>query len=144
MRSLRFKLRVKYVLGFVLDNKMERIALIFKNRPDFLAGKWNALGGKVEEGETEKEAVKREVEEESGLVIEEKDWQPVGVIQDNKDKEVDEFKVDIFYALTNDISKAKTLTDEEVEVFYISDVLKKDNLTDHLPQIISTILKGYK
>lgn len=135
---------VKYVLGFVLDNKMERIALILKNRPDFLAGKWNALGGKVEEGETEKEAVKREVEEESGLVIEEKDWQPVGVIQDNKDKEVDEFRVDVFYALTNDISKAKTLTDEEVEVFYISDVLKKDNLTDHLPQIISTILKGYQ
>lgn len=135
---------VKYVLGFVLDNKMERIALILKNRPDFLAGKWNALGGKVEEGETEKEAVKREVEEESGLVIEEKDWQPVGVIQDNKDKEVDEFRVDVFYSLTNDISKAKTLTDEEVEVFYISDVLKKDNLTDHLPQIISTILKGYK
>lgn len=135
---------VKYVLGFVLDNKMERIALILKNRPDFLAGKWNALGGKVEEGKTEKEAVKREVEEESGLVIEEKDWQPVGVIQDNKDKEVDEFRVDVFYALTNDISKAKTLTDEEVEVFYISDVLKKDNLTDHLPQIISTILKGYQ
>lgn len=135
---------VKYVLGFVLDNKMERIALILKNRPDFLAGKWNALGGKVEEGETEKEAVKREVEEESGLVIEEKDWQPVGVIQDNKDKEVDEFRVDVFYALTNDISKAKTLTDEEVEVFYISDVLKKDNLNDHLPQIISTILKGYQ
>lgn len=135
---------VKYVLGFVLDNKMERIALILKNRPDFLAGKWNALGGKVEEGETEKEAVKREVEEESGLVIEEKDWQPVGVIQDNKDKEVDEFRVDVFYALTNDISKAKTLTDEEVEVFYISDVLKKDNLTDHLPQILSTILKGYQ
>lgn len=135
---------VKYVLGFVLDNKMERIALILKNRPDFLAGKWNALGGKVEEGETEKEAVKREVEEESGLVIEEKDWQPVGVIQDNKDKEVDEFRVDVFYALTNDISKAKTLTDEEVGVSYISDVLKKDNLTDHLPQIISTILKGYQ
>ncbi len=40
------------------------------NRPgDIHAGKWNGLGGKFEPGETPEECIIREVEEESGLVI---------------------------------------------------------------------------
>jgi hypothetical protein len=68
----------------------------------------------------------------------------IGIIQDNKEEEVDSFKVDVFHATSNNITKAKTLTDEEVIVFRISDALKQENLINHVPQIISTILKGYQ
>lgn len=36
---------------------------------DMHAGKWNGLGGKFEAGETPEECVRREVQEEAGLVI---------------------------------------------------------------------------
>lgn len=42
-----------------------------KKKDDFHEGKWNGLGGKFEDGETPEECVIREVEEESGLKIEE-------------------------------------------------------------------------
>ncbi len=34
-----------------------------------LGGKWHVIGGKMEENETEEEAIKREVKEETGLEI---------------------------------------------------------------------------
>ena len=40
-----------------------------KKDKDLHKGKWNGLGGKLEDGETPEEAVIREVKEESGLII---------------------------------------------------------------------------
>jgi 8-oxo-dGTP diphosphatase len=40
-----------------------------KKPNDIHAGKWNGLGGKFEAGESPEECIKREVEEEAGLVI---------------------------------------------------------------------------
>jgi len=40
-----------------------------KKSGDIHAGKWNGLGGKMEQGETPEECVVREVHEESGLTI---------------------------------------------------------------------------
>ncbi len=40
-----------------------------KKANDIHAGKWNGLGGKFEAGETPDECVTREVQEESGLII---------------------------------------------------------------------------
>lgn len=46
--------------------------MLHRNRKDkdIHLGKWNGLGGKFEPGETPEEAVCREVQEESGLIIE--------------------------------------------------------------------------
>ncbi|MEO8355087.1 MAG: 8-oxo-dGTP diphosphatase [Chloroflexota bacterium] len=41
-----------------------------KKPNDIHEGKWNGLGGKFEAGETPEECIKREVQEEAGLVIE--------------------------------------------------------------------------
>jgi 8-oxo-dGTP diphosphatase len=41
-----------------------------KKKNDIHEGKWNGLGGKLEEGESPEECVIREVREESGLIIE--------------------------------------------------------------------------
>jgi len=40
-----------------------------KKPNDIHAGKWNGLGGKFEAGETPEECIKREVQEEAGLLI---------------------------------------------------------------------------
>ena len=40
-----------------------------KKANDMHEGKWNGLGGKFEAGETPEECIKREVEEEAGLLI---------------------------------------------------------------------------
>lgn len=40
-----------------------------KKRNDIHQGKWNGLGGKLELGESPEDCVRREVEEESGLLV---------------------------------------------------------------------------
>lgn len=55
-------------LCLIYDDK--RILLGMKKR-GFGAGRWNGFGGKVHEGETIEETAKREMEEESGIKVEE-------------------------------------------------------------------------
>ncbi len=48
-----------------------RTLMVYRNKKpnDIHEGKWNGLGGKFEAGETPEECVRREILEESGLVI---------------------------------------------------------------------------
>jgi 8-oxo-dGTP diphosphatase len=48
-----------------------RTLMVLRNKKpdDIHAGKWNGLGGKFEAGESPEECVRREVREESGLVL---------------------------------------------------------------------------
>ncbi len=50
--------------------------MVYRNKKpnDIHEGKWNGLGGKFEAGETPEMCVIREVEEESGLVIQNPRW----------------------------------------------------------------------
>jgi 8-oxo-dGTP diphosphatase len=59
-------------LGYVLSPDGSRVLLVHRNkRPDDLHyGKYNGLGGKVDRGESVTDCMVREVEEESGLVVE--------------------------------------------------------------------------
>lgn len=45
--------------------------MVYRNKKpnDIHEGKWNGLGGKFEAGETPEECIRREIEEEAGLVI---------------------------------------------------------------------------
>ena len=47
------------------------LSLEYRNKKpnDFHEGKWNGLGGKFEAGETPEECIRREVQEEAGLLI---------------------------------------------------------------------------
>ena len=63
-----------YVVGFAIDPKEERVALVKKNRPVNLKGVWNGPGGRIEDGETPISAMRREYREETGLDIPESDW----------------------------------------------------------------------
>lgn len=63
---------MEYVAGLLFSDDGLRVTLILKNRPDWQAGFYNALGGKVEFGELPADAMKREFIEEAGVDI---DWE---------------------------------------------------------------------
>lgn len=58
----------------------EHVLLAMKKR-GFGSGKWNGYGGKVQEGESPATAAIRELEEESGLVVQEKDLHHVALVR---------------------------------------------------------------
>jgi 8-oxo-dGTP diphosphatase / 2-hydroxy-dATP diphosphatase len=70
---------VKKVLTLCIIHKHPHILLGMKKR-GFGEGKYNGFGGKVEPGETIEKAALREVYEESGITIRDKDINKVGLI----------------------------------------------------------------
>lgn len=66
----------KYVLGFYFKN--DRVVLIEKQKPARYAGKLNGVGGKIEQGESPIEAMRREFKEETGAEV--YDWTNYAVL----------------------------------------------------------------
>ena len=106
-----------YVMGLIFDTT-DRILLIKKKRPTHQVGKWNGLGGKVEDNESITAAMSREVKEESNLDIPETSWtlmysgsQPSGSLF-----------VFITYISPEVMDSAKQMTDEIISVFSISEL----------------------
>lgn len=96
----------KYVAGFLFSPDFENVVLIEKNKPAWQKGKYNGIGGKIEEGETPGEAMRREFEEEAGLSID--DWLYLCKIGTS------EYEVIFFYATSQDWDNHLSCTDEEV------------------------------
>lgn len=55
-----------YVLGFLFRDAGRQVALIEKNKPDWMRGLLNGVGGKIESGESPHAAMGREFAEETG------------------------------------------------------------------------------
>lgn len=65
---------IKYVAGLLYNDDATAVALVRKERgPAFAIGKWNAIGGKIEEGEESSAAMQREFQEEAGVSV--SSWQ---------------------------------------------------------------------
>jgi len=63
----------KYKFPYIVNvcyiiNEEDEVLLQLKRR-GFGKGKWNGPGGKINKGETPEESVKREVEEETGIIL---------------------------------------------------------------------------
>lgn len=56
-----------YVVGFAFSPMKHQVLLIRKNKPDWQKGYLNGVGGKVGQGETPLQAMRREFYEEAGL-----------------------------------------------------------------------------
>ncbi len=56
--------RSKYVVGFAFDKTETSLLLILKAKPDWQKGRWNGIGGSIEDGETPLQAMNREWNEE--------------------------------------------------------------------------------
>ncbi len=68
-----------YVCGFMFSEDRQLVALIEKQKPDFLKGLWNGIGGKIEHSEVLEEApglaMAREFLEETGVATKISEWE---------------------------------------------------------------------
>ena len=90
------------------------VVLIKKARPEYLAGKWNGVGGKVEKHESESLAMAREFQEETGVMTEPSLWEKFANLQ-NQDYTVN------FFRMTSKLYQTVgSMTDEWVSVYHIN------------------------
>jgi 8-oxo-dGTP diphosphatase len=58
-------MKKRYVVGFAFNRFETALALILKARPDWQKGKFNGIGGHIEQDESPKDAMDREWQEET-------------------------------------------------------------------------------
>ncbi len=105
-----------YVGGFLFNEEFTRVVLIKKIRPSWMAGKLNAVGGKIELNETPHEAMVREFMEETGLHV--PVWNPYLVLSGSG------FVVHCYWATADEyvLCTAQSKTDEQVRVYHVENV----------------------
>jgi 8-oxo-dGTP diphosphatase len=98
------------VVGLAFDLAQDWMLLLRKNRPTWMAGQLNGIGGKINFGESAEDAMTREFMEETGVPTEPHDWHLF-----HYEKRLDGPGL-YFYAadLYGVAALARTLTDEEV------------------------------
>lgn len=102
---------IEYVAGFMFSEDRSHVALVEKQKPAWQMGKLNAIGGKIEEGETPFLAMIREFKEETGVgcVF----WDEVAVLQG------DDFIVHFFAAFTDQVYEARTMEAEQIDIYQV-------------------------
>lgn len=102
----------EYVAGFLFDDTMRHVALVLKRKPKWQEGKWNAIGGKVEPGETPYNAMRREFAEETSVSFDH--WKRYCTLSG------DGFVVHFYYgASLLDLFSVKTVEEEQVYVYQV-------------------------
>lgn len=112
-----------YVVGFIFSNDFSRVLLIRKNKPEWQKGYLNGLGGKIESGERSIDAICREVEEESGLILPMMAWKHTVTIHTPASD------IYFFYARHDALEEAISRTSEQIVVV---DVTKMYALSSEL------------
>lgn len=126
----------QYVCGFYFNHLLNRVVLIWKNKPAWQKGKLNGVGGKIEEGEAPSDAMQREFKEEVG--IDHEGWHHLLLIH------TDEWRVYFFYAIgkANEFEYAETRETEEVakiDVDRLDDYAHISNLRWLIPMALYRI-----
>lgn len=119
-----------YVLGFAFDTTL-RTALVRKNRPAWMAGKWNGIGGNVEAGETPRQAMIREFREEAGVSTAPDAWQHFASLRNEQAG----FEMHCFVTLwqPEQLDLVRTTESEEICIFE-GDVLTRADI-DLMPNL---------
>ncbi len=132
----------EYVLGFlfnkVFDLRDKSVILIQKNKPSFMAGKLNGVGGHVEPGESATYAMTREFKEEAG--VENISWHSFGTLTVGNDARI------FLYSATNEMAfwAADTSTDERIvkmPLRWLEDSKRMPNLDYLIPLAISNEIR---
>jgi 8-oxo-dGTP diphosphatase len=103
------------VVGFAFDSTYRRVLLLRKTKPEWQAGRFNGVGGKIESGESSVSAMRREFREEVGLDIPKERWRHFCSLEGS------DWRVE-FFETTGQIGFAKAVEDEVPEVFSVSNL----------------------
>lgn len=118
-------MKTNYVLGFMFDSSRNRVVLVKKKRPAWQAGLFNGVGGMVEPGERNVDAMVREFNEETRVLTSPGFWVPYCTLHGEA------FVVNVYYATSNvHVADVATCTDEEVRCFCLTSVWNQD-----MPQV---------
>jgi 8-oxo-dGTP diphosphatase len=101
-------MKTHYSMGFAFSKDLRDVVLIEKQKPDWMKGYWNGVGGHIEEGESPLDCMEREFREETGVTI--TTWEYLGLM------EGEFFVMHLFRTCNNDIYKVRSTTIERVEV----------------------------
>ena len=104
-------LAYEYVLALLFTADAREVVLIRKTRPAWQAGRINALGGKLRNGESLLDAARREVREEAGVDVEH--WEPFLIWHDL------EYRLQAVRAFDDVARLARSAEDQEV---FLADV----------------------
>lgn len=102
-------MKTQFVAGLLFSESRRQVALVCKNRPNWQKGKWNAIGGHIEPGETPEQAMQREFKEEAGIDID--GWTKFVTLTGEG------FQVTFFYLVSEAVFRVKTMTDERIAVW---------------------------
>ena len=124
----------KFVLGFMFDPDFNRVALIQKNRPSFMKGKLNGIGGRIEENESEKEAMIREFKEETGVDTIGFDWKWFALMKGINDDGT-KFYCSCFATIGN-LNNLKSITDENINIVSVDSEYLRIHGINNLPWMV--------
>lgn len=93
--------QVRYVCGFLVSMDGKSVVLIQKARPEWQRGRLNGVGGKIEEGETPLQAMRREFREETRVNVDE--WEHRVTIKGKDTDNAGEWEVLFFRAVASDL-----------------------------------------
>lgn len=120
-----------YVLGFMFSPNRRFVALIQKQKPEWQAGKWNGIGGKIETTDTSPiYAMCREFYEETGVDTVAANWFPVAIGC------YEGGHVFIYAAENEQVWKVEPKTAETPDIFRIQDLKYGSDIIPNLRYLI--------
>lgn len=128
-------MEAKYVAGLLFSEDKGRVCLILKNKPEWQAGKFNAIGGKIEGSELPKKAMEREFLEETGILISASRWRDWMNLTDRRNYIV---SFQYAYATEDELRGVRQMESEKPSVFNVKSL--PNNLIPNLNWIIQMAL----
>jgi 8-oxo-dGTP diphosphatase len=127
-----------YSLGFAISNDVSSVLLIKKIKPEWQRGKFNGIGGSIENCDNGDylNCMVREFMEETGVISDRENWHYVIEMCTPTSWSV------MVYAIFMDITKARTITEEEVVIVPISSLLTRNDVIPNLRWLVPMCING--
>jgi 8-oxo-dGTP pyrophosphatase MutT (NUDIX family) len=127
----------QFVVTCLFDPTISKVVMIRKTKPDFMAGKLNAVGGHVEPGEIPIDAATREFHEETGVNLPVETWHSfLTLFRPGEDGAGVVRILHCYWGISPRVTEVKTTTDEYIAVFKVEDLVNRDDIVKDTAWIV--------